>query len=134
MEKVKNFKYSVSFGLVILAINYVLDYQNMYTRFPIVDIPMHFMGGWAAALFALELKKQVDKSQLHILIEFLYVLGFVSIVTLFWEYYEFFSDSIFKTKYQYGLLDTIKDQGIGILGGISAFFLVGRYSRASIRH
>lgn len=98
-----------------------------YQKYPWLDIPMHFSGGVAIALFIraaalhasdLGLLAKLDATTLRVL-----VFALVGATTVFWEFAEFVADTYFATGAQKGVRDTMSDMFFGFLGG--TLFLAG---------
>ena len=97
-----------------------------YTRFPPLDIPMHFFGGVAITFFIGHVYRVAERSGLlGQPVRWLYfavVPALAISTTVFWEFAEFLSDRYFGTRAQLGLQDTLFDMFLGCLG--SFVFLV----------
>ncbi|MEK7183610.1 MAG: hypothetical protein AAB776_03180 [Patescibacteria group bacterium] len=102
------------------------------------DIPMHFLGGVVIALLALaiwnlciqKITFQPElKSGWRFLVYVVGILGFVAIVGIAWEWYEFLFDNLVKAlsynlpKTQMSIGDTMVDLLLDIAGGLTAFLL-----------
>jgi len=102
------------------------------------DIPMHFLGGVVIALLALAIwnlcvQKIVFQPGVKPVWQFLVycvgILGFVALVGVAWEWYEFLFDRlVIELSYnirptQMGLGDTMVDLLLDILGGLVTFLL-----------
>lgn len=101
---------------------HILGLIALYSWYPHYDIFMHFAGGVAMAVFAFALFDHNIKSISFIsknkiykrLFYFLLVVGFVMLVGVGWEWYEFLSDKIMVTNFgwviaQTSVVDTMKD-------------------------
>lgn len=90
---------------------------------------MHLAGGFFIVSFVLWFTDRYRRElwlKFGYLEKFLLVLGFVALVGIFWEFYEFFFDVFFKSKgtfytAQLVAIDTIKDLANDLLGGTAAF-------------
>lgn len=108
---------------------------NGYERWPWVDIPLHFFGGFAIAYFLngglhiLDERKILPPLQAWVKLGLL--LGLVSTTALFWEFAEFLADTCFGTGCQLSLEDTLLDLLLGMLGGM--LFLLPQFLRACHR-
>lgn len=107
---------------------------DLFTRFPDIDIPLHFVGGIATAFFFHRLS--INASQLgvlgpfHVLTHIALVFGLLCMAAVFWEFAEFFSDSLFGTHAQLSNQDTMSDLLAGLSGGatfLSVYPLLRRY-------
>ena len=93
-----------------------------YAAFPLLDIPMHFLGGLAIAFFLWTANSVYSRSG-----TFgrpngnaIAVLTLTSTATcaLLWEFAEFLSDRYLGTNTQKGLEDTLLDMLLGVVGGV----------------
>ncbi len=102
-----------------LVVSYGLD---GYTLFPSIDIPIHFLGGFAMAYFLSRcfaaLPDRLIARDVRKLTEFVVVASLTTTVTIFWEFAEFTSDALLGTHTQQGLGDTMLDMALGMLGGV----------------
>lgn len=103
-----------------------------------LDIPMHFAGGfgmgylalaiWQTTVSKISFRKSLNKPW-RILIYLGIILGFVALVGIAWEWYEFIFDSYasqVSLEYrpaQMSLTDTMADLFLDLLGGVLAFTL-----------
>ena len=94
-----------------------------YRRWPAIDVPLHFLGGFAIAYFAggglrtfcdHRLVRAPD-APLQLLLSF----ALVNTVAVSWEFGEFVSDRLVGTAFQLGLADTLLDLFMGMLGGLA---------------
>ena len=89
---------------------------------------MHLLGGVAIANFFHVCVVYLDRLGLMRVgsgrAAVVMVLGLVSIATITWESAEFLADFFFQAGAQRGLADTMKDQIMGLIGGVVyvAFF------------
>lgn len=93
---------------------------NVYSYFPWLDIPMHYLGGLSIA-YSLDrsqilLQDQKIVSRLDKTIELILVFSSVSTIAIFWEFAEFLLDHFFGTDLQVSLPNTMQDLFMGILG------------------
>lgn len=100
-----------------------------YQRFPPLDIPMHFLGGFVICYFFH--RASVNASTVGLLGPFhpvthvVLVFALVATTTIFWEFAEFTSDRFFGTHAQVDLPDTLLDMLLGMFGGI--VFLIAHH-------
>ncbi|MBD3281534.1 hypothetical protein GF391_02195 [Candidatus Uhrbacteria bacterium] len=106
----------IIFLLHLFAINF-----NFYLLIPNLDVPMHFAGGMAIAVTAIQLinaferrKSIIFKS--HILRGFI-LISLVSFAAMLWELAEFSADVFLGWHLQYNLFDTMTDMILGMVGG-----------------
>lgn len=84
------------------------------------DVLMHTAGGAAMACIAWSIWPQKTDWR-----RFLAMLGFVALIGIFWEWYEFLSDQLVGTLTQPGLADTMADFLCDLLGASAV--LIGIY-------
>lgn len=53
---------------------------------------------------------------------FVFVLSFVALIAVLWEFFEWGIDVVFRSATQGGLEDTLGDLFFGLLGGFFGFF------------
>ena len=132
-----------AFGAIgaVLVLHVIALSLDLYRTMDWFDIPMHFFGGYAIALLALacygwlgdrlEIKpRQHPQSGLSMtLLELVFVAGFVMIVGVAWEWYEFIFDQFATTMVakfgvaQMGLPDTMDDLFNDFIGSLTAWVL-----------
>ena len=99
---------------------------DIFTRFPDIDIPMHFLGGVATGFFFHRLSINASRfgvlGPYHAVTHVVLVFSLVCTAAVFWEFAEFISDSLFGTRAQLGNQDTMSDLLLGVLGGASFLF------------
>lgn len=102
---------------------------SFYETFPLIDIPMHFVGGAAIAYtFILFLRFFEEEKMVEIKNKFVFiflVVCAVSFVAVLWEIWEFSIVTYFGANWFISLQDTIGDLVVGICGG----FFVGVISK-----
>ena len=128
----KNFNKILTAFLVFLFIAQIIGIIfSLYWRFPWLDNIMHFWGGGAVAMGMIwwtfySAKVSASTKNLPKFYITIIILGFTALVGIFWEFYELIVDK-FITKNNYisllqqgGLLDTLKDLFVDLLGGAVA--------------
>ena len=97
-----------------------------YARWPAIDIPLHFLGGFAIAHFAGGALRVFAGRGLvrppDPLLRILLLFGLACAAAVFWEFAEWTADRFFGTRCQLSLDDTLLDLFMGMLGGL-AFLL-----------
>ncbi len=92
---------------------------NFYDRISIYDTIMHFLSGVFEAYIAFQIIKDNKNSKMY---NILFVLGFVSLLSVCWEIFEFTSSNLLDTDPQKveltGVTDTMKDLIAALIGGI----------------
>lgn len=119
---------------LVFAIHCILSLGfKAYDRLPLLDIPMHLLGGAAIAYFfhvslvyfdELGFVRIGDRT-----VELIMVFGLVATSTVIWEFAEFLADFFFHVGAQRSLENTMKDQFNGLVGGIA---YIGIFSRGDL--
>lgn len=112
--------------VIVLAFHIILISLNLYIIAGWIDIPMHFLGGASVAWAFTSLiklgkeKKLVGKN--HNLINFIFVLSLVALISIFWEFAEYLV-AIVNNSWQNTLRDTLGDFIFDLLGAPLGFLL-----------
>lgn len=105
--------------LVVLWVHLLfLTVYPAYYYWAGTDILMHTAGGASMACIALAVWPQ--KSDWR---RWVAMLGFVALIGIFWEWYEFFSDLLVGTFTQPGLADTMADLFFDLFGATVVFLV-----------
>jgi len=104
---------------------------DAYNVFPLLDIPMHFLGGVAIGIFfwvLFDSKESCDSignlTQLgHVITSILGVFLAVSV----WEFAEWITDFIGMSHAQLSIDDTMLDMFLGVCGGVLAILCSNRF-------
>lgn len=95
---------------------------DAYERLPWLDVPMHLAGGAAIARFFDLVIADLDRRDVLRVggrpAALVMVFGLVAASTVVWEFAEFLADVFFDAGAQPGLANTMKDQLMGLVGGI----------------
>jgi hypothetical protein len=87
-----------------------------------IDIPLHPIGGLISGLclwlFAAALHDRPGIRQIPRWLRSLLVLGFTALVTIAWEFLEYFTDTYLGTELQSTVIETLKDMAVGIVGAL----------------
>lgn len=110
-------------ALAVFVLHVVLvEFFNIYWKFPRFDIPMHFVGGLVFTYGILSTYKFLQRKQVIPQMEFVlnvfFVFTTITAVTVFWEFAELASDLIFQTQAQISAKDTMLDMFLGMTGGL----------------
>ncbi|MCS6789212.1 MAG: hypothetical protein NZ484_01425 [Patescibacteria group bacterium] len=129
-------KFLITILIMILGLHIPAIEFDWYYALNWFDIPMHILGGlWVGFLFFYiieknqELKNVFLKSFKNILIFSILTLGFIILIGLGWELYEFTVDVLILKKYPYNLepghilFDTLLDFINDLIGGIIALII-----------
>jgi hypothetical protein len=133
-EKINMVSLKFIFGLLIfiLLLHVIAIVNSWYWVYTWLDIPMHFLGGfWLAVVFFYFVNPRLQIINYKLLITLISALGFVALVGVFWEFFEFLCDVfIFSKGYlevaQQGTADTMSDLFFDLLGGL-AFLIICKY-------
>jgi len=102
-------KWGVIAGVLLLIIHAVIWKLGLYSKIPIIDIPMHIAGGMIlscilAGSFCLKnFRRDID------LYFCAWVLFGVTFGAVIWEYLEYSLNILFKINWQNSIGDTLKD-------------------------
>ena len=125
-----SFKTAISAIVIVLLIHLVAIVTSFYYIWMPFDMVMHFFGGFAVGLLAVALTNHIgDEAPFRrFWVRFLFALGFVMIIGVFWEFLEFTIDHTLGLWYQFSstqpsLSDTMSDLLMDCLGGIVVFLL-----------
>lgn len=119
-------------ALMLLLLALPARVFGVFTSFPGIDIPIHFLGGVATGFFFHRLCLNASRLGIfgpyHTGTHGVLVFGLVCAAAVFWEFGEFVSDQFFGTHAQLSNVDTMTDLLLDMLGGIS-FLLALAISR-----
>ncbi len=106
-------KLELSYLIFVVFAYFLGTVINFYDRIPNYDTLMHFLSGVFEAYISIELFKKKD---------LLDILGFVALVSVGWEIFEFISSIILNVDPQKveltGVTDTMKDLIVALIGAI----------------
>ena len=93
---------------------------NIYSYYPWLDMPMHYLGGlsmaYSLSLAGTALQERKTISRLDNSIELVLIFTGVITIAVFWEFGEFLLDHFLGTNLQVSLPNTMQDLLMGILG------------------
>lgn len=119
---------------LVLVLHAFLYSFGVYYTYPWIDIPMHFLGGFAIALLVLLIMPLLNRMRVlsvsHFLVRFAIVIAFVALAAVLWEFMEFGLDFFFGVHNQGGLNDTMGDFFLGLFGGMVGFLIYTIYPKA----
>lgn len=126
--------FPTSVFLVHLIAAFILD---LYRIFPNLDIPFHYMGGLAIAYAATRVLSYLEKERviplLNIVVFLILIFSLTITAAVFWEFAEFIGDRLLDANIQVSLANTMQDQFMGALGGVTWTFIYYKKSRAVLR-
>jgi hypothetical protein len=98
---------------------------HVYTRFPWIDMPTHFLGGiavthffWFASVNSQSVAAPRAKATHAVL-----ALAGTATMVLLWELFEFLADRWLGAHMQHGLVDTSSDIFFGLAGAVAYLVL-----------
>ena len=112
------------FPITVLLVHLIAStILNLYMIFPNLDIPFHYMGGLSIAYTSAQILSYLDKekitSTLNRVVFMVLLLALTATAAVFWEFAEFIGDTLLDTNIQGSLANTMQDQFLGILGGMT---------------
>lgn len=123
----------ISLFLLILVLHILAMSFGWYWKYDnIFDNLHHFLGGfWVAAVFFYVFKQypQIFDTRKNWLATLILALGFVALVGVAWEFFEFTFDRIFADKEifpraQISVADTMADLFFNLVGGLLFIFVI----------
>ena len=110
----------------VIASQFLLVYEAL----PVLDVPVHLIGGFAIAFFFSVVIDSLSKRGLIVVpdppLRLVLLFALVCTAAVFWEFAEYISDHTIGTNAQAGLEDTLFDMVMGIAGGL-AYLPLGRF-------
>lgn len=94
---------------------------QLFSLFPSLDIPTHFLGGMVITYFyrvAIR-NAQTLVGEIPFPIQVLFAFTCAGTTTIFWEFYEYIFDYFFHTRMVRGVTDTMVDFFVGLLGALA---------------
>ncbi|MDP3725106.1 MAG: hypothetical protein Q8R20_01395 [Nanoarchaeota archaeon] len=120
-------RYPVIAGILLLVAHAILSPLLLYVQYPVLDIPMHFTGGFIAAWFFAAYFKN-EQIKISKIAGIVIIIGGTAIVGVAWEWMEWIVDNVFLPNHPFmgGLDDTLLDLVMDLLGGAVIAFIAGR--------
>ncbi len=122
------------FSLIgILSFHFLGSFYHWYDAVLWLDIPMHLIGGmWVALLFVYLFEKYLLKlEQVHFFRSLILALGFVALIGILWEFYEYLSDVYIYKIHPLNLVfnpknypDTLSDIVNDLVGGTAVLSII----------
>jgi hypothetical protein len=133
MKQISKFVSFFMFPILVLLVHLIAStIFNLYTLFPNLDIPFHYMGGFSIAFTSVQILLYLEREKitapLNKVLSMILVFSLTATATVLWEFAEFIGDRIFGTNIQISLANTMQDQFMGILGGLTWIFIWYRKS------
>ncbi len=114
-------------AIVLVAHLIASQILHLYTIFPNLDIPVHYMGGLSIAYASTRILSYLEKERitatLNRIVFLILILSVTATAAVFWEFAEFIGDQLLATNIQVSLANTMQDQFMGILGGATWAFI-----------
>lgn len=121
-------KFTLIYFIVLVFLHNIFGIFGIYHSVWWTDDLMHFLGGaWLASLFfyIFKIKNKAIESKSNFLTQIILALGFVVLIGVFWEFYEFLADVyLYKTHSltlsfdPLLLFDTLGDLFLDLCGGL----------------
>lgn len=106
---------------------------HVYDVWPPIDVPMHFAGGFAFAFFVSRCFQELPRGMVQrsriVILELLLIGSLTATAAVFWEFFEFSLDQIFKSNIQVSLQNTMKDLAMGVMGSMAFIAIRARQIR-----
>jgi hypothetical protein len=102
-------------GLYLLGLVF-----GVYDRYPLMDVPTHFLGGVAITYFfrfAIR-NSQAIFGEIPFPVQVMFALTCTGTTIILWEFLEVILDFLFQAHNVLGLADTIKDMFVGLMGAL----------------
>jgi len=103
---------------------------HLYSLFPDIDIPFHFLGGLSIAYTSAKIISYLEQekfiARLNGILFAVLLISITATAAVLWEFMEFTGDLLFHTNIQVSLANTMQDQFMGLLGGLTLAFLYRR--------
>ena len=116
----------------LFFVSLISIWLGLYVRWVNYDNFMHFLGGVSVGMFALAIRTFIGKNYRATGIpwwyDFLFVVGFVMIIGVVWECYEFIQDqtiahSLHWASVQSSVRDTLGDLIWDGIGALTSFYI-----------
>ena len=96
---------------------------DAYRHFPMLDIPMHFLGGVVICYF-FYVATNAPHSEIFLgkhtkFSLFILLMALTGLTTVLWEFAEWISDAYFSQNAQPSVTDTMGDMLLGLLGALT---------------
>ena len=128
LEKTKykfNAKYKFIYSVFVLLGDFLGSIVNLYKYLWWFDLFVHFLSGVLTVVGAYYILERSKYKNISGFIEFIYVIGFVTLIGMSWEIIEYTMDVVFKLNLQHsietGVADTMEDMIIALVGGIIGY-------------
>jgi len=128
MKQVSKFVSFFMFPITVLLAHLIASrILNLYIIFPNLDIPFHYIGGLSIAYTSAQILAYLEKEKISTTLNkavfLVLIFSLTATATVFWEFAEFIGDQLLGTNIQISLANTMQDQFMGILGGVTWVFI-----------
>lgn len=101
------------------------SYFHLYWRYPLLDVPLHILGGMLVA-FSFYLLPVIRIRLPRRYPQLVYVIALALIVGTLWELFEY---AIGETEFGAGFaFDTLRDIGMDTVGAIAGFYFIRQFN------
>ena len=137
MKRASKFLSFFLFPILVYLVHLIArDVLHLYTLYPNMDMPFHYIGGLSIAYTASQILLQLEAEEitepLNRMIFLVLLLSLTATIAMFWEFAEFMSDQMLATHLQPSIANTMQDQFLGILGGGTWAFISFKRERESL--
>jgi len=124
MKKTSKLASFFTFPTVVFLVHLIASKGfHLYMLFPNMDIPFHYLGGLSIAFTSAQILSHLEKENitpsLNRIIFMVLMVSLTATAAVFWEFAEFIGDQLFHTNIQISLANTMQDQFLGVLGGMT---------------
>jgi len=131
MNKIASYLPCFLFPAGVLCVHLVASKVfHLYTLYPNVDIPFHFIGGLSIAFTASRILRRLEADKTVAPVDravfLLLVVCMTATAAVLWEFAEFSEDRLLGTNVQISLANTMQDQLMGLCGGIAWVLILAR--------
>ena len=128
MKQVSKFGSFFMLPITVLIVHLIASrVLHLYILFPNLDIPFHYLGGLAIAYTSAQILSYLEKEKistpLNKVVFLVLLFSLTATATVFWEFAEFIGDQLLGTNIQISLANTMQDQFMGLLGGVTWMFI-----------
>lgn len=113
-----------AFPILVFLVHLVsVGILNLYVLFPRIDIVFHYVGGLAIAFTSAQILSYLETENImptvNRLLFVVMLIALTAMAAVLWEFAEFLSDQLLHTDLQGSIANTMQDQFLGVLGGMT---------------
>jgi len=121
--------YLLIYTIFIFLAQFLGSVINLYKYISWYDLFLHFLSGILTYILGIYILEKITNTTISNKVnQFIYLIGFVSMIALSWEIIEYVGDLLFSMNSQHnletGVHDTMQDVIIALFGGIITHILV----------